>query len=111
MSNALFLLLSTALLSQETVRFAHVFKQGFDTSCGISVTASLLDKYWNMPVQEAALYQAMLEGRIGEGGQTYTINFLTIQEYLQHQDIQSKAYYMDGLLGRYPGKRFRAAPH
>ena len=95
MNHALFLLLSTALLSHETARFAPVFKQGFDTSCGIAVTASLLDKYWGIPVQEAPLYQAMLGGRIAGGSPAYTINFLTIQEYLQRQDMQSKAYSMD----------------
>jgi predicted double-glycine peptidase len=91
----MFALLSTALISHEELRFAPVFKQGFDTSCGVSAAASLLDRYWNIPVIEADMYQAMIGDRLDDNGLTYTINFLTIQDYLKQQNIQSKAYRMD----------------
>jgi predicted double-glycine peptidase len=66
MTRFLFTLLSTMLISEEELRFAHNYKQGYDTSCGIAVTASLLTKYWNIPVTEADLYQELIVDRISE---------------------------------------------
>lgn len=95
MNHFMFALLSSVLISHEALRFTPVFKQGFDTSCGISATASLLDRYWNIPILEADMYQTMITDRIGDNDLTYTINFLTIQDYLAQQNIRSKAYRMD----------------
>jgi hypothetical protein len=55
MTRFLFTLLSTMLISEEELRFTYAQKQGYDTSCGITVTASLLNTYWNTPVNESDL--------------------------------------------------------
>jgi hypothetical protein len=48
MDRFLFTLLATMVISEEDLRFTHVYKQGDDTSCGVAVTASLLNTYPTM---------------------------------------------------------------
>jgi predicted double-glycine peptidase len=60
MARFLFTLLATMMLSEEDLRFTHVYKQGYDTSCGVAVIASLLNTYWNIPIAEADLYQSLI---------------------------------------------------
>jgi predicted double-glycine peptidase len=95
MTRFLFTLLSIALLSEEELRFTPVYKQGYDTSCGIAVTASLLATYWNVPVTEKELYAAMILDRMEDGAANYTVSFSTITECLQKHGVQSRAYAMD----------------
>ncbi|MDR0557142.1 MAG: hypothetical protein LBG43_04645 [Treponema sp.] len=87
----LFSLLTTALLSEEELRFAYNSKQGADTSCGIAATASLL-QYWNMPVSEAGLYQGMIFNNAREGDVSYSISFKTIIDCLSQYDLAARAY-------------------
>jgi predicted double-glycine peptidase len=91
----LFTLLTTMLLSEEEARFSYVYKQGYDTSCGIAVTASMLHTYWNIPVQEPDLYQEMILDRLETEDVTYTISFLDIMDSLKRYTVQSRAYKMD----------------
>ena len=93
MTRFLFTLLSAALISEEELRFTPVYKQGYDTSCGIAVAASLLSAYWT--VNENNLYTAMILDRIGDGTGNYTVSFSTIAESLQKYGIQSRAYAMN----------------
>jgi predicted double-glycine peptidase len=95
MSRFLFALLSTMVLSEEDLRFTPVYKQGYDTSCGVAVTASLLNTYWNIPITEADLYQSLILERTSEDAAGYTVSLLAIAEYLQTRGIQSRAYRMD----------------
>jgi ABC-type bacteriocin/lantibiotic exporter with double-glycine peptidase domain len=95
MTKFLFTLLSTALVSEEELRFTHNYKQGYDTSCGIAVTASLLTKYWNIPVSEADLYQNLIVDRASDEQVTYTVSFLDIADCLKQYQVQSRAYRMD----------------
>jgi predicted double-glycine peptidase len=95
MTGFLFFVLSSLLISEEELRFTHVYKQGYDSSCGIAVTAALLNHYWNIPISEADLYQTMILDRVSEDATTYTISFLSMMDYLQHQQIAAKAYTMD----------------
>jgi ABC-type bacteriocin/lantibiotic exporter with double-glycine peptidase domain len=95
MTRFLFTLLSTLLISEEELRFAHVQKQGYDTSCGVAVTASLLNTYWNTPINEADLYQDMILDRLGDTDTNYTISFLTMTEYLKQHRIAARAFKMD----------------
>jgi len=90
-----FWLLTNVVVPQEDVRFTHVFKQGFDTSCGISATATLLNKYWNIPILQSETYQEMIINRIDANADNYTISFATINDYLSSHNIQSRAYRMD----------------
>jgi hypothetical protein len=48
-----FLLLLQNVQSTETLRFAHVAEQGYDTSCGLSALSDLVSRYWNCPVSKA----------------------------------------------------------
>jgi predicted double-glycine peptidase len=96
MTRFLFTLLSAALLSEEELRFTSINKQGYDTSCGIAVTASLLSTYWNIPVTEEELYTTMILDRIEDGSAAhYTVSFSTIAECLKEYGIQSRAYAMN----------------
>lgn len=91
----MFALLATVLVSEEELRFAPVFKQGYDTSCGISATATLLNTYWGLPVSEADMYQDMILDRLSEEDVNYTISMLAIMEYLEKHAVASQAYRMD----------------
>jgi ABC-type bacteriocin/lantibiotic exporter with double-glycine peptidase domain len=95
MTRFLFSLLSTLLISEEELRFTYAQKQGYDTSCGVAVTASLLNTYWNTPINEADLYQNMILDRTTETDATYTISFLTMSDYLRGHQIAARAYLMD----------------
>jgi ABC-type bacteriocin/lantibiotic exporter with double-glycine peptidase domain len=83
------------LISEEELRFAHNYKQGYDTSCGIAVTASLLTKYWNIPVTEADLYQELIVDRISDEQVNYTVSLLAIADCLKQYQIQGRAYRME----------------
>jgi predicted double-glycine peptidase len=92
MTRFLFTLLSTMLISEEELRFIPVYKQGYDTSCGVAVTTTLLNTYWNTPVNEADLYQDMI---LDQGSQTdtgYTISFLNMSDYLKQRQIAARPY-------------------
>lgn len=91
----MFALLATVLVSEEELRFVPVYKQGYDTSCGISAAATLLNTYWNVPVVEADMYHDMILDRISEKDAVYTISMLTIMDYLKNHDLASQAYRMD----------------
>jgi ABC-type bacteriocin/lantibiotic exporter with double-glycine peptidase domain len=95
MGRLLFTLLATMLFSEEDLRFTHIYKQGYDTSCGVAVTASLLNTYWHIPISEADLYQDLILDQAQEEAATYTVSMRAIGEYLKTQGIQSRAYKMD----------------
>jgi predicted double-glycine peptidase len=95
MGRFMFVLLASALVSEEELRFAPVYKQGYDTSCGISATASLLDMYWGVHISESQMYQDMIIDHLSDKDTDYTINMLTIIEYLEKHNIASRAYSMD----------------
>jgi ABC-type bacteriocin/lantibiotic exporter with double-glycine peptidase domain len=101
MTRFLFTLLSTMLISGEELRFTYAQKQGYDTSCGVAVTASLLNTYWNTPINEVDLYQDMILDRLAETGgnevsdTNYTISFLIMTDYLKQHRIAARAYKMD----------------
>jgi predicted double-glycine peptidase len=91
----MFALLAAVLVSEEELRFVPVYKQGYDTSCGISATATLLSVYWGVPVAEADMYQDMILDRFAPEDANYTISMLTIMEYLKKHALASQAYRMD----------------
>jgi predicted double-glycine peptidase len=91
----LFLLLTQTMVSEESLRFANVYKQGYDTSCGIAATASLLRYYWNIPVEEADLYQTMILDQAATDADTYAISFLDIISQTQQHGLAARAYKMD----------------
>ena len=70
MSSFMFFALSALMISGEELRFSHVYKQGYDSSCGIAVTAALLNNYWQIPAAESDLYQTMILNRAAEDAYT-----------------------------------------
>jgi ABC-type bacteriocin/lantibiotic exporter with double-glycine peptidase domain len=88
-------LLTTLVISGEDMRFTAINKQGLDTSCGIAVTASVLNIYWGIPVNESNLYQAMVFDTAQERELTYSISFQTMMNYLNQHGIASRGYKMD----------------
>jgi predicted double-glycine peptidase len=90
-----FALFTTMMLSEEELRFTLVFKQGRDTSCGVAVTASLLNTYWNIPMTESDLYQNFFFDQVQDGTVSYMVSFLNIANCLRSQGIHSQAYKMD----------------
>jgi predicted double-glycine peptidase len=95
MTHFLFILLSTILLSEEELRFTPIYKQGYDTSCGIAVTATLLNMYWNTPVTEANLYQKMILEKTGGETEHYTVSLLDISRTLGGYTVLARPYSMD----------------
>jgi ABC-type bacteriocin/lantibiotic exporter with double-glycine peptidase domain len=73
----------------------HCYKQQFDTSCGITVTASLLDRYWNIPQTETDVYRTLRNSDVLDDNKEYIISFGTIINYLRQYKIAGRAYKMD----------------
>jgi ABC-type bacteriocin/lantibiotic exporter with double-glycine peptidase domain len=95
MTGFLMVLLTASLLSEEELRFSYMYKQGADTSCGIAVTASVLNHYWNIPVTETELYQVMIVDSPDGGEANYTVSFKRVSDCLAQYGVQSKAYKMN----------------
>jgi|UniRef100_A0A7C3IIF4 predicted double-glycine peptidase len=89
-----FLLLLQNVQSSETLRFAHVAEQGYDTSCGLSVLSDLVSRYWNCPISEETFLQEWLS--LGKQGATdheqYAISFKDMQELLALHGFASKGF-------------------
>lgn len=95
----LFFALTSFIKPEEEMRFAHSYKQGYDTSCGIAVTASLLNYYWNIDATEEDLYKNLLLNKIADtpnnSNANYTISFLDIMRCLEEYNIAARAYKMN----------------
>lgn len=65
-------------ISKESLRFQYTIEQGFDTSCGMSVAAIALDRYWGGPTDELQLITSALgerlEGLVGRDSNLIDIN-------------------------------------
>lgn len=55
------------VLPKESMRFAFVSEQGYDTSCGYSAAVSLLSLYWRLPVREDDLVARYASDKIAAG--------------------------------------------
>jgi predicted double-glycine peptidase len=88
--------------SAESLRFAQVAEQGYDTSCGLSVLAELLTRYWNYPISEEALLAewSVLRQMSGQpqnptstrNQENYSVSFKDMQDLLSHHGFTSKAF-------------------
>ncbi|MCA1951052.1 MAG: hypothetical protein LDL24_10805 [Treponema sp.] len=90
-----FLLLVQKMQSAESLRFAHVAEQGYDTSCGLTVLSDLLSRYWDYPVSEETLLTAWrsLKQRCEQAqGKNYAISFKDMQDLLAQEGFASKAF-------------------
>jgi predicted double-glycine peptidase len=83
------------VISEESLRYTNVSKQGYDTSCGIAVTTSLLSIYWNTPIMEQDLIKEMVVDQTQDKNTTYSISFLTMADFLIKFEVLSQGYKMD----------------
>lgn len=90
------LLLSLLLLSEtvdrESLRFVYSAEQGYDTSCGLTTLACLMDRYWDVPVDESALAEEFLAEKLAEGN--LTVSFSDMALILDAKGFVWKAYRM-----------------
>jgi uncharacterized protein len=61
------LYLPEEVLPKESLRFAFVCEQGYDTSCGYSAAVSLLALYWRLPVSEDELVARYASDKLAAG--------------------------------------------
>jgi len=83
----LFLLL-VAVRSKESLRVQYTMEQGYDTSCGMSVVATALDRYWGMPTDEVELISATFGEKLKDGDCTVSLADM------------ADAFYVRGVLWR-----------
>jgi predicted double-glycine peptidase len=89
-----FLLLLQNVQSTETLQFAHVAEQGYDTSCGLSALSDLVSRYWNCPVSEETFLHEWLS--LGKqraiDHEQYAISFKDMQDLLALHGFASKGF-------------------
>ncbi len=93
MNIILFCFLINITTPKESLRFQYCHEQGYDTSCGMSVVATVLDTYWNIPADELALVKEALGDKILAGD--YTVTMADMGLVFSAKGIASKAYKMD----------------
>jgi len=93
MSRLLFIILTT-VTPHEDMRFEHVFRQGFETSCGMAVTASLLNKYWGVDVTYQNVFLAMTAD-LPDDADAFRTNFADIGEYMRSHGIATQGFRME----------------
>ncbi|MDX9826295.1 MAG: cysteine peptidase family C39 domain-containing protein [Spirochaetia bacterium] len=90
---AFLLIVLAGVKDRESLRFLHCTEQGFDNSCGLSVLACLMDKYWNFPSDELALAVDYLSNSFET--KEFQISFAVMAEILEKKGFLQKAYKMD----------------
>lgn len=88
------MLLALLLLQQtepkESLRFEHVYEQERDTSCGFSTVGTLLSLYWNIPVTETELIDAVLD----RGTSDYSVSLHALNLLLGGYGLETKGFSM-----------------
>jgi len=87
------ILLFVLVLPKESLRFQFCHEQGFDTSCGMTVAATALDRYWGIPVTEWELVAETLADKLVSGD--YTVSLADMATALKAHGIASRAYEAD----------------
>jgi len=87
-----YVLLSIAL-SKEALRFQYTYEQGFDTSCGIAVTVTLLNTYWGFNVSERELIEKFISPKLET--KDYSVSIKDIAEILRSYNLATKAFAMN----------------
>jgi uncharacterized protein len=77
----------------EALRFVYTTEQGFDTSCGLTTLACLMNNYWGIETTEIGLAQQYFSERILKG--EYTISFADMARILKAQGFNNAAYKMN----------------
>jgi len=92
------------ITDRETLLFQFSTEQGYDTSCGLSTVACLMDTYWGVPTEEAELVQYLARDTVGSEG--LTTSFADMAAILESRGFQWAAYRMNydqvrSAVGRY----------
>jgi len=90
---AIFLLAFSETIDKESLRFAYSAEQGYDSSCGLTTLASLLDKFWGMPADETALAKEFLADKLATGD--LMVTFAEMARILEARGFAWKAYRMN----------------
>ena len=92
MKSFLILLLLSETIDKESLRFIHSSEQGYDTSCGLTALACLIDRYWGIPADERSLAETYLANKLAAGN--LTISFADMALILHAKGFVWKAYRM-----------------
>ena len=92
MRHFLLLLLLSETIDRESLRFIHSSEQGYDTSCGLTTLACLIDRYWGIPADERSLAETYLANKLAAGD--LTISFADMALILNAEGFVWKAYRM-----------------
>lgn len=85
------LTLMSTLNNSESIKFQDIFEQEYDSSCGYSAIASLMNVWWNIPVTEQELIiNAAINNNV-----SYAISFRSLAETLKQYDFATKSFSMD----------------
>jgi predicted double-glycine peptidase len=76
------------IVSYESVHFMAGYKQGFDTSCGIAVAASILKFFYNINLDEKSLIDQFFT--ILSAKKDYTISLLDIKKIIEYYGLNVK---------------------
>jgi len=97
MTSDIILLVSTLLIcpvkSKESLCFQYTLEQGFDTSCGLSVVATALDRYWGVPTGEVDLIEFLLGEKLEDGD--YTVNLADMAVAFESRGVAARAFKLD----------------
>jgi len=78
---------------KESLRFQYTMEQGFDTSCGMSVVATALDRYWGVPTDEVDLIESTLGAKLEDGD--YTVSLADMAKAFEARDVAARAFKLD----------------
>ena len=92
MRGFLLLLLLSETIDRESLRFIHSSEQGYDTSCGLTTLACLIDRYWGIPADELSLAETYLAKKIA--AEDLRISFADMALILNAKGFVWKAYRM-----------------
>lgn len=92
MRGFLLLLLLSETIDRESLRFIHSSEQGYDTSCGLTTLACLIDRYWGIPADERSLAETYLVNK--RAAEDLTISFADMALILNAKGFVWKAYRM-----------------
>jgi len=81
------------LSSKESLRFQYTMEQGFDTSCGMSVVATALDRYWGMPTDEVELIEITIGEKLQD--RDYTVSLADMAKAFESRGVAARAFKLD----------------
>ncbi len=90
---SMLMLLLSGMSDKESLRFSHCPEQGFDSSCGLSVLACLMERYWACEETELTLASAYLSEKMASGD--LSISFADMARMLDAKGFLWKAYKME----------------